>query len=277
MLGGIMTELISCNTTIPTKKSQSFSIAAMAWLLSKWRSSSLEIPLSLVDNALPQWSYNYWCVHSGWCPRRKCDRHSSPWCHSLITCWWCFTPSVRPFRAVSSQEMLQTFFSLMSLPYHSLMMLHPVGASIQGGVLAGNVTDILLLDVTLLSLVDNASGWCPHRKCYGHSSCVLGSSLEIHLLDVTPLSLVDNAPIGASIQGGVLAGNVTEILLLDATPFITWCATSVPFSGITRLMHLQVLKRSAASWLSLSHATLPSGPQNHGSFQQLRMASLLSQ
>ena len=121
-----MTELISCNTTIPTKKSQSFSTAAMAWLLSKWWSSSLEIPLSLIDDASPRWSYNYRCIHSGWCPRRKCDRHSSPWCHSLITRWQHFTLLVCPFRAVSSQEMLQTFFSLMSLPYHLLTTLPSV-------------------------------------------------------------------------------------------------------------------------------------------------------
>jgi molecular chaperone DnaK (HSP70) len=77
--------------------------------------------------------------------------------------------------------MSQTFFFLMSLLYYSLTMLHPIGASIQGDVLTGNVTDILLLDVTLLSLIDNSS------------------------------------PVGASIQSSVLAGNVTDILLLDVT------------------------------------------------------------
>ncbi len=129
-----------------------------------------------------------------------------------------------------------------------------IGVSIQGGVLAGNVMNILLLDVTPLSLIDDASshrcihsGRCPHRKCYRHFSCVLDSLPEIHLLDVTPLSLIDDAPVGVSIQGSVLAGNITDILLLDATPFITRCAILVPFSGITRLMHLQILKCSVAS------------------------------
>lgn len=41
--------------------------------------------------------------------------------------------------------------------------------------------------------------------------------------------------IGASIQGGVLAGNVTDILLLDITPLSLGMLS--PSSGITRLTH----------------------------------------
>ena len=37
-----------------------------------------------------------------------------------------------------------------------------VGAAIQGGVLAGDVKDVLLLDVTPLSFGYRNHGWCKH-------------------------------------------------------------------------------------------------------------------
>jgi len=83
-----------------------------------------------------------------------------------------------------------------------------VGAAIQGGVLAGDVTDVLLLDVTPLSLgIETLGGVCtamipgnttiPHRKSEIFSTASDSQpSVEIHVLQGERPMAVDNRTLG---------------------------------------------------------------------------------
>ena len=127
-----------------------------------------------------------------------------------------------------------------------------MGAAVQGGVLAGDVEGILLLDVTPLSLgVETMGGvmtkmierntTIPTRKTEIYSTASDNqTSVEVHVLQGELQMASDNKTLGkfqltgkepnmsvnpdevvamgAAVQGGVLAGDVEGILLLDVTP-----------------------------------------------------------
>ena len=90
-----------------------------------------------------------------------------------------------------------------------------VGAAIQGGVLSGDVQDVLLLDVTPLSLgietmgnvfdvVIEANSTIPTKKSKVYSTAADNQpSVEIHILQGERLMAKDNRPVGRFILDGI--------------------------------------------------------------------------
>ncbi len=90
-----------------------------------------------------------------------------------------------------------------------------IGASIQGGVLSGDVTDVLLLDVTPLSMgietmggvydvVIESNSTIPTKKSKVYSTAADNQpSVEIHILQGERKMAADNRPIGRFILDGI--------------------------------------------------------------------------
>merc|ERR1711966_558855 len=90
-----------------------------------------------------------------------------------------------------------------------------VGASIQGGVLSGDVKDVLLLDVTPLSMgietmgnvfdvvIESNSTWATKKSKIYSTAADNQPSVEIHILQGERPMARDNRPVGRFILDGI--------------------------------------------------------------------------
>ena len=113
------------------------------------------------------------------------------------------------------QEVVEEFFGKKPNKSVNPDEVVAVGASIQGGVLSGDVTDVLLLDVTPLSMgievmggvydvVIEANSTIPTKKAKVYSTAADNQpSVEIHILQGERPMAKDNRPIGRFILDGI--------------------------------------------------------------------------